>query len=51
MSRTPGTYAVLETSKGTIVCRLFESDAPKTVQLYRAPEGKRVDSSHYAQEE
>lgn len=31
MSRTPGTYAVLETSKGTIVCRLFENEAPKTV--------------------
>jgi len=31
MTRTPGTYAVFETSEGTIVCRLFEKDAPKTV--------------------
>jgi len=29
--RAPGTYAVLETSQGTIVCRLFEKEAPKTV--------------------
>jgi peptidyl-prolyl cis-trans isomerase A (cyclophilin A) len=31
MTRTPGTYAVFETSEGNIVCRLFEKDAPKTV--------------------
>lgn len=31
MTRTPGTYAVLETSQGEIVCRLFEKEAPKTV--------------------
>ncbi len=31
MTRSPGTYAVLETSQGTIVCRLFEKEAPKTV--------------------
>jgi peptidyl-prolyl cis-trans isomerase A (cyclophilin A) len=31
MSRTPGTYAVLDTTEGKIVCRLFEKDAPKTV--------------------
>uniref|UniRef100_A0A7V4XUV1 Peptidyl-prolyl cis-trans isomerase n=1 Tax=Acidobacterium capsulatum TaxID=33075 RepID=A0A7V4XUV1_9BACT len=31
MSRTPGTYAVFNTSEGAIVCRLFEKDAPKTV--------------------
>jgi peptidyl-prolyl cis-trans isomerase A (cyclophilin A) len=31
MSRTPGTYAVFNTSEGTIVCRLFEQDAPATV--------------------
>ncbi len=31
MSRAPGTYAILETSHGTIVCRLFEKEAPKTV--------------------
>jgi peptidyl-prolyl cis-trans isomerase A (cyclophilin A) len=31
LARTPGTYAILETSSGTIVCRLFEKEAPKTV--------------------
>ena len=31
MSRQPGTYAVLNTSEGQIVCRLLEQDAPKTV--------------------
>ena len=42
MSRTPGTYAVFETSEGTIVCRLFEKDAPKTVSNFvELSEGKR----------
>ena len=31
MTRVPGTYAVLATSQGPIVCRLFEREAPKTV--------------------
>jgi peptidyl-prolyl cis-trans isomerase A (cyclophilin A) len=31
MARTSGTYAIFNTSEGTIVCRLFEKDAPKTV--------------------
>ncbi len=31
MPRQPGTYAVMKTSEGTIVCRLFEKEAPKTV--------------------
>jgi len=31
MPRTPGTYAVIATTEGAIVCRLFEKDAPKTV--------------------
>ncbi len=31
MTRPRGTYAVLETSQGSIVCRLFEDEAPKTV--------------------
>lgn len=31
MTRAPGTYAVLETSQGSLVCRLFEKEAPKTV--------------------
>jgi peptidyl-prolyl cis-trans isomerase A (cyclophilin A) len=42
MARQPGTYAVFETSEGTIVCRLFEKDAPKTVQNFTdLAEGKR----------
>ena len=31
MTRTPGTYAIFETSQGSIVCRLFEKEAPQTV--------------------
>ena len=31
MARQPGTYALINTSEGAIVCRLFEKDAPKTV--------------------
>jgi len=42
MSRTPGTYALFQTSEGTIVCRLFEKDAPKTVANFvELAEGKR----------
>ena len=42
MARQPGTYAVLETSEGTVVCRLFEREAPKTVQNFvELAEGKR----------
>lgn len=42
MARTPGTYAVFQTSEGTIVCRLFEKDAPKTVANFTdLAEGKR----------
>src|SRR5687767_321843 len=33
-SLTPGTYARFETSEGTIVCRLFPEQAPKTVQNF-----------------
>ena len=31
MSRAPGTYAIFETSQGTIVGLLFEKEAPQTV--------------------
>lgn len=31
MAKTPGTYATFNTTEGTIVCRLFETEAPKTV--------------------
>ena len=31
VSRAPGTYGIFETSQGTIVCRLFEKEAPQTV--------------------
>jgi len=42
MSRAPGTYAVMKTSEGTIVARLFESEAPKTVANFiELAEGKR----------
>lgn len=42
MSRGPGTYAIFDTSEGKIVCRLFEKDAPKTVQNFiDLAEGKR----------
>lgn len=34
MARQPGTYAIFTTSEGTIVCRLFEKEAPKTVQNF-----------------
>src|SRR5712671_3080772 len=42
MTRQPGLYATCETSEGTIVCRLFEKDAPKTVANFvELAEGKR----------
>jgi peptidyl-prolyl cis-trans isomerase A (cyclophilin A) len=42
MPRQPGTYAVFNTSEGTIVCRLFDTDAPKTVANFvELAEGKR----------
>ena len=42
MTRQPGLYATLETSEGTIVCRLFEKDAPKTVANFvELAEGRR----------
>ena len=34
MSRQPGVYAILNTSEGTIVCRLFEDVAPITVKNF-----------------
>jgi len=34
MSRQPGVYATFNTSEGTIVCRLFEKDAPITVKNF-----------------
>jgi peptidyl-prolyl cis-trans isomerase A (cyclophilin A) len=42
MPRQPGSYAKFETSEGTIVCRLFEKEAPKTVANFvDLAEGKR----------
>src|SRR5437763_7830866 len=32
----PGLYAVIYTSMGNIVCRLFEKEAPKTVANFRS---------------
>src|SRR5271157_2216304 len=34
MARAAGTYAVFETSQGNIVCRLFDKEAPKTVENF-----------------
>jgi peptidyl-prolyl cis-trans isomerase A (cyclophilin A) len=34
MSREPGIYAVFHTSEGDFVCKLFEKEAPKTVQNF-----------------
>ena len=31
MPSKPGTYATFKTSEGTIVCKLFEKEAPETV--------------------
>ena len=42
MSRQPGVYATFNTSEGTIVCRLFESEAPVTVKNFiELAEGSR----------
>ena len=42
MSRTPGLYAIFETTEGDVTCRLFETDAPKTVANFtELAEGKR----------
>ena len=42
MARQPGTYAIFDTSEGSVVCRLFEKDAPKTVANFvELAEGKR----------
>jgi len=42
MSRPAGTYAIFDTTEGTIVCQLFEKDAPKTVRNFiDLAEGKR----------
>ena len=42
MARQPGTYAIFDTTEGQIVCRLFDKDAPKTVQNFtELAEGKR----------
>jgi len=42
MTRPAGTYAVFSTSEGDIVCRLFEKEAPKTVQNFvELAEGSR----------
>ena len=34
MTRSAGTYAILETSQGNIVVRLLEKEAPKTVENF-----------------
>jgi peptidyl-prolyl cis-trans isomerase A (cyclophilin A) len=34
LTRTPGTYAIFETSQGDIVSKLFDKEAPKTVENF-----------------
>jgi len=34
MARAAGTYAIFETSLGNVVCKLFEKEAPKTVENF-----------------
>ena len=42
MAREPGVYATFDTSEGTIVCRLFEQEAPITVKNFiELAEGSR----------
>src|SRR5256885_8325940 len=42
MAHQPGTYDVFDTTEGQNVCRLFEKEAPKTVQNFiELAEGKR----------
>lgn len=42
MARQPGLYAKFNTTEGEIVCRLFETEAPKTVANFvDLAEGKR----------
>jgi len=42
MKRDPGMYAAFTTSEGTFVCRLYDKEAPKTVQNFvDLAEGKR----------
>ena len=40
LSRAPGTYAVFDTSQGTIVVRLFEKEAPQDRREFRRPRGR-----------
>src|SRR5213592_1141442 len=48
MARTPDTYATFNTSEGNIVCRLFEKDAPKTVQNFTDLAGGKREWVHPA---
>ena len=42
MARQAGVYATFNTSEGTIVCRLFEDEAPVTVKNFiELAEGSR----------
>lgn len=42
MSRSQGTYAILDTSEGKVVCRLLEKEAPLTTKNFvDLAEGKR----------
>ena len=46
MAKTPGTYAIFKTTEGTVVCRLFEKEAPKTVENFIALAEGTKDWTH-----
>lgn len=47
MSRQTGTYAILDTTEGKIICRLFEKEAPVTTKNFiDLAEGKRSWKDH-----
>ncbi len=42
MARDPGLYATFNTTEGSIICRLFEAEAPNTIKNFvELAEGKR----------
>ena len=55
--RKPGVYATLQTDQGTIVCELFEKEAPETVKNfiglaegtkeYKDPKSGAMKKGHY----
>ncbi len=48
MTRSAGTYAIFETSQGNIVIKLFDKEAPKTVETTKKPEREKSARSTMA---